>query len=516
MGCRDGCDALPRDCSGNDTRGIGDKMGRRTFVQAAGLGLGALTLGTGATAATGSDITKTDLEIESFDGTTIGATLMLPEESGPNPAILMTHGWGSWRGSPLTAPKALNYAKNGYVVLTYDSRGFGDTGGTSNLNGPGEVKDARHLIDWLAEREEVETEDPGNPKLGMDGISYAGGIQPLVASEDDRVDAIVPRMTWGDLTYSLVPNGGVKLSWLSILLGLGVVGTFGFEDGADLTDKLFEWYEETLVDNEAPEDAIEGFEKRSLSEIEEFDTPAFFIQGWDDTLFKPNEALSSFEKLQDMDTETRIAFYAGGHALEEITVPLGEREYMNDLAVKWMDRHLRDEDVDIETVHTWLKQDEEWRTGDQFPPADVSMTTYDLSEASADGSDTIEQWSLWYDEEVTYTWTVEEDIEVVGTPEFEFTVDVEDDEAILFFDVLANGDDLDAIGEAVGEVYRVDSEGTHSITFEFPTFQWFFDAGDELGVQVSVTDPLYTESRESDGVTIKPDESEIRLPQRPQ
>lgn len=507
---------MPYDSNRRNDTGKGNNIGRRTFMQATGASVGALTLGSGAVSAVGSGVTKRELEIASYDGTKIGVTVMLPDDSGPNPAILMTHGWGGWRGSPITAPKALHYAKNGYVVLTYDSRGFYDSDGTSHLNGEKEVKDATRLIDWLADHPAVENEDPGNPRVGMDGISYAGGIQPLVANEDPRIDAIVPRMTWGDLAYSMVPNGAVKISWLSIMLGPGVFGTFGFTEGANLTDKLYEWYEHALRQNEAPQDAIEGFDDRSLATMDEFDTPAFFIQGWDDTLFKPNEALSSFRKLQEMDTETRIAFYEGGHALEEITVPPGEREHMNDMAVTWMDRHLRDKDDDIPTVNTWLKQDNEWRTGSEFPPADITMEPYDLGEADEYGTATIEQWHFWYDDEVIYNWGIDEDMEVVGTPEFEITVDVHDDEAILYFDLLHNGHDFDAIGEAVGEVHRLDSAGTHTISFDFPTVQRFFDAGDELGVQISVTDTLYTDSRESDGVTIRPDESTVRLPQRPQ
>ena len=41
--------------------------------------------------------TSQDVEIESFDGTTIAGTVYVPDEDGPHPSVLMTHGWSASR-----------------------------------------------------------------------------------------------------------------------------------------------------------------------------------------------------------------------------------------------------------------------------------------------------------------------------------------------------------------------------------------------------------------------------------
>jgi predicted acyl esterase len=112
------------------------------------------------------DVTET-LTIDSFDGTTIEASLYEPAGGDPQPAILMTHGWGGTRAD--REPLAELYASNGYVVLTYDSRGFGDSGGAVGVDGPNEVGDAQRLLTWLADRESVRTDGEGDPRVGMDG-----------------------------------------------------------------------------------------------------------------------------------------------------------------------------------------------------------------------------------------------------------------------------------------------------------------------------------------------------------
>ena len=45
-----------------------------------------------------------------------------------------------------------------------------------------------------------------DPRVGTIGGSYGGGFQFAVAGIDARVDALVPMITWNDLSYSLGPN----------------------------------------------------------------------------------------------------------------------------------------------------------------------------------------------------------------------------------------------------------------------------------------------------------------------
>ncbi len=95
----------------------------------------------------------------------------------------------------------------GYAVLTYTARGFGLSGGQIHLDNPDyEVRDAQRLLDWLAARPEIRKDADGDPRVGVVGGSYGGGLALLLAAQDQRVDAIVPMITWNDLARSFLPE----------------------------------------------------------------------------------------------------------------------------------------------------------------------------------------------------------------------------------------------------------------------------------------------------------------------
>jgi ABC-2 type transport system ATP-binding protein len=103
--------------------------------------------------------------IPSADGTAVVATLMLPGEAGgdhPVPAVLETHGWGGHRERAATGILA-ELIERGYAVLTWDSRGFGESGGEANVGAPGfEVSDAKALLDYLSKRRDILQDGPGD------------------------------------------------------------------------------------------------------------------------------------------------------------------------------------------------------------------------------------------------------------------------------------------------------------------------------------------------------------------
>ncbi len=139
-----------------------------------------------------------DIVVTSSDGTPIVATLMLPAEASaasPVPVVMGTHGWA---GSRATSPSGLaaGLLDRGYAILTWDSRGFGESGGEANVGAPGfEVEDAKTLLTYLAGRPEILTDGPNDPRVGWIGGSNAGGVQLNTAALDDRVDAIVPEIS---------------------------------------------------------------------------------------------------------------------------------------------------------------------------------------------------------------------------------------------------------------------------------------------------------------------------------
>jgi ABC-2 type transport system ATP-binding protein len=174
---------------------------------------GAAAAGTTPTPApTAADIRTSDQRIDVRGGpgvpgtVSLDTTLYLPETT-PAPAVLVAHGFGGSKQSVDTDARQL--ADRGYVVLTWSARGFGASGGQIALDSPDhEVADAQQLVDWLAQRPEVQQDGPGDPRVGVTGGSYGGALSLLLAGYDRRIDALAPVITWNDLSQALFPNAG--------------------------------------------------------------------------------------------------------------------------------------------------------------------------------------------------------------------------------------------------------------------------------------------------------------------
>jgi ABC-2 type transport system ATP-binding protein len=183
-------------------------------------------------------LTVRNLRIAVTDGpagnqhVSLDATFYLPPGSGRVPAVLVAHGFGGTKNS--VRGEAEELARAGYAVLTWSARGFGTSTGQVALDSPDyEVKDTEQLISWLAKQPRVRLDRPGDPRVGIAGASYGGGIALLTAAYDRRVDAIVPQITWNNLATALFPNaaegttpgdGVFKKQWAGLLFTEGSVG----------------------------------------------------------------------------------------------------------------------------------------------------------------------------------------------------------------------------------------------------------------------------------------------------
>ncbi|MFC4061264.1 alpha/beta hydrolase, partial [Planomonospora corallina] len=140
---------------------------------------------------------------------TLDTSFFPPAGGGKGPAVLLAHGFGGSKRNVRDAAERL--AQEGYAVLTWSARGFGRSTGQIALNSPDyEVKDVRQLVDWLAKRPEVLLDRGGDPRVGVAGGSYGGAIALMAAAHDERIDAIVPQITWYDLADALFPDAGGK------------------------------------------------------------------------------------------------------------------------------------------------------------------------------------------------------------------------------------------------------------------------------------------------------------------
>ena len=171
---------------------------------------------------------------------TVDADLYLPtgaSASKPVPAILTTNGFGGSKDDANQAAIGKGFATAGYAVLSYSGLGFGKTTCKVELDDPAwDGKAGKQMDDVLAGirpyvdqgtgksqyLRSIAMESKGDPRVGMIGGSYGGQIQYAVASQDPRIDTIVPIITWNDLTYSLAPGDVAKKDWVDLFFGDGI------------------------------------------------------------------------------------------------------------------------------------------------------------------------------------------------------------------------------------------------------------------------------------------------------
>jgi ABC-2 type transport system ATP-binding protein len=198
---------------------------KRWFAAAAALAAlvaGGAAVGTATASGGGATVHRTDAMLPGAGGVRLDTSYFTAggSGSGSRPAVLLGHGFGG--GKEDVRDQAESLARHGYAVLTWSARGFGRSGGRIGLNAKdGEVADVSRLIDWLAARPGVRLDGPGDPRVGVSGVSYGGAVSLLAAGYDHRVDAIAPRMTYWNLGDALFPGGVYKKLWAGIFFAGG-------------------------------------------------------------------------------------------------------------------------------------------------------------------------------------------------------------------------------------------------------------------------------------------------------
>lgn len=268
---------------------------------------------------------KYDLSITSFDGTEIAVTLYQPalKQNQPAPLLMYSHGWGGSRSTDLSETDSLTETsrkawESGYFVLTFDQRGFGDSGGQANSQDPDiEGRDIQTILDWVEDNLTPHLAYfKGDPMIGGIGLSYGGGFQLVGSSVDPRFDALVPAMTWHDLPYSLSPESIPKTLWLTVLSSLARESQAPF---------LTKAYAESLTGT-ASEEGSKRLARNGLGAyckprddglgVPEVD--ALFIQGVNDTLFNINEATWNYDCLRNAGNDAYLFVTTGGHILPAV------------------------------------------------------------------------------------------------------------------------------------------------------------------------------------------------------
>jgi dienelactone hydrolase len=125
-------------------------------------------------------------------GFELAGTLTIPAGAGPFPGVVLISGSGTQdRNETIGTHQpfrdlADGLARRGIVVLRFDDRGAGDSGGEpvelSDATTLDNAQDALAAVEFLADQPEVAT-----GRLGVIGHSEGGWIGPIVANQSDKV-----------------------------------------------------------------------------------------------------------------------------------------------------------------------------------------------------------------------------------------------------------------------------------------------------------------------------------------
>jgi ABC-2 type transport system ATP-binding protein len=312
-----------------------------------------------------------DATVTSFDGTEI-ATHFFPAADLPAgataPTVLVGHGWG---GSGDTDPESASDAttgntglgplrRAGFNVLTWDARGFGDSGGQVEVDSPQhEGRDVQALIDWLAGQPEARLEAPGDPLVGMSGVSYGGAIQLIAAAIDDRVDAITPTIAWHSLTRSLYRDASVKQGWGTLLFVAGMAS-------GNLSPQIPQAFTEGVTTGTFSQSTLDFFDARGIDLlIDQVDVPTLISQGTVDTLFTLQEGIDNYVALRDDGVPAKMVWFCGGHGT--CSSGAGPDGLVERSVLAWLRRHLAGEPVETGPELEWVADDGGLRSAAEYP-----------------------------------------------------------------------------------------------------------------------------------------------------
>jgi predicted acyl esterase len=341
----------------------------------------------------------------------IDADLYVPDgvdAAHPAAALLATNGFGGDKTDQ--ADLAQGFGEQGYVTLSYTGLGFvdGDTcpitlddrehdgaaadqlirflGGDPSIEAVDDATGEPVHVDQVV-REDATTGTPYDPQVGMTGGSYGGQIQFATAGFEhaagtDRLDAIIPLITWNDLAYSLAPEnsslpGGTARSGTTTYAGTGVFKyqwaalftTLGVANGAeDLPspedgDNWQKFVTEGCANFDKPvctalaEVATLGYPSQASLDflhsnsvagyMSDVTVPTLLGQGQADTLFNLQESVATYTALKSQGTPVSLMWQSWGHSDQshdpaELDLRHPAQSLQGRAALAWFDHYVRD------------------------------------------------------------------------------------------------------------------------------------------------------------------------------
>ncbi|MGW1955909.1 CocE/NonD family hydrolase [Streptomyces sp. NPDC001920] len=306
---------------------------RTTAVGAVSATMVAGALGFAPTAQAAIDSVRF-VDITGDGGTVLKANVITPagaDGSRRYPLLVLPTSWGLPQVEYVAQAQKL--ANSGYVVVSYNVRGFWQSGGEIEVAGPPDTADASKVIDWALANTPA---DAG--RIGMAGVSYGAGISLLTAAHDKRVRAVAALSGWADLIDSIYSGRTQHVQAGALLDGASVVTG---RQSAELRQIFDNFYASNLSKEQ---DMINWGKKRSVAtyvdQLNKYGTAVMMANAWGDTVFPPNQYADFYEKLTG---PKRLEFRPGDHATAELTGLFGLPNDVWKDTERWFDHYLKGE-----------------------------------------------------------------------------------------------------------------------------------------------------------------------------
>jgi alpha-beta hydrolase superfamily lysophospholipase len=131
------------------------------------------------------------------DGLKLSGTVRVPDGLKPGerrPAFIVMHGFGSNSSSSNVVEPCKMFDKLGYVTLSFDMPGCGESEGVrGNMICLEQVAAARNALTFLAKHPQVESD-----RIGLIGSSFGAAIAVYTCGVDKRVAVAISSGGWGD------------------------------------------------------------------------------------------------------------------------------------------------------------------------------------------------------------------------------------------------------------------------------------------------------------------------------
>jgi acetyl esterase/lipase len=289
--------------------------------------------------------TTIGLNVSSFDGVVLPAFMVVPDS--PNgtvfPAVVFSNSWSCDFDTEYYNVQT-DWAAKGYVVMSYETRGWDGAGGSIGLGGPEDLRDHRVIVDLMvanAAKWRVNTS-----ALATAGVSYGGGMAVLSAANDTRIKAALTLSGWGNLTTALFGGDTASLYWGNLLIG-------GGELDGHMPAELVERWDDLMDHTNVSSTSVWADLRSPLHYTKQLcgggrKLPIFISNNLEDRLFKPDAAIYYRDHLAAAGCPAVVLLNQGVHASAEalyLTAPkiiAGINDTLVwDEALAWLERWLK-------------------------------------------------------------------------------------------------------------------------------------------------------------------------------